>query len=203
MESKVDICNLALIEAKYDNTIESLDEATVAAERCKRLYDTCRRELLAKYPWSFDTKFMELPKELKGTETEENAFLYPKNAIRILRIYSSPMEYERRRFYRMPTDNVRVAFVDGRKSILSKYDRAFVQYIYDEDIEDNFSPSFTRLLYLTIALTLAKLSGASTQDLQLIMLQIQETEREAQSLSVREDDNHIYADEDLYIRVRG
>lgn len=203
MESKVDICNLALIEAKYDTTIESLDEATVAAERCKRLYDTCRREVLSKYPWTFATKFVEVPRELKKTDTGEYSYLYPTKAIRVLKVYSSPSEYERRRFHKVPTDNVRVAYVEGRKSILSRYERAFVEYIYDEDIEDNFSPSFTRLLYLTIALRLAKLSGAAINDLQLIMLQIQEVEKEAQSISVREDDNHIYADEDLYIRVRG
>lgn len=203
MTSKVEICNLALIEARYDETIESLDENSVAAERCKRLYDTCRKEVLSNYPWTFAVKFEELARTGEDVEGHKFAYSYPKDCLRVLNMFSSVDDYRNKNFRTTLPNNNRVAMFGEQKAVLVDSETPFAEYIYDEELEDNFSALFTRLLYLEIALRLAKLAGQSADDVKLIAAQIQEADAKARVQSVGEDDNHLNVEDNYYINVRG
>jgi hypothetical protein len=203
MTSKIDICNLALIEAQYDETITNIDERSVAAERCKRLYDVCRKELLCKYPWSFATKFIELTLLDGKPEGYKYAYIYPSDALKISATYLNEDDFKNKRLSIKKKGSERVGLFDGIKVILSNTKNNFAEIIIDEEVEENFSNLFIRLLYLEIALRLAKLSGADNDYLKLLATQIAQAEQEAKGLSVYEDDNHDSIGDDYYIQVRG
>lgn len=204
MTSKVEICNLALIEAKYDETIESLTERSVAAERCNRLYDVCRRELLCNFPWVFATKFIKLARASEDkVEGALYAYTYPAQAVRIVNIFSSEGDYKTKNTRIKSSDNTRVSYINDQKVILTDYEEPFAEIIYDEQIEENFPPLFVRMLYLEIAIRLAKLSSADSTDMRLLMTQLQTEGEKAKMQSVGEDDNHLCTEDDYYIRVRG
>lgn len=197
----VDICNEALVEAKYDETIAALNEDSVSARRCNRLYDPTRREVLTTFPWTFATRFEELAK--LNIDEPRFVFSYPTKALRILNIYASKEEYLARKCIRFPTDIVRVENINGDKVIVSPYEKCFVEYVYDEENPENFSPLFTRLLYLNLALKLAKLAGADNPFLNLLMNQIVDTENRARAHSITEDENNIHQPyADIYTNVR-
>lgn len=204
MTSRVEICNLALIEARYDETIESLSEKSVAAQRCKRIYDVCRRELLSSYPWVFATKFVKLAKaSLKDVEGASFAFEYPSQALRIVNIFENEGDYKSKNTRLKSATNTRVAYTNGGKYIVTDYEQPFAEIILDEQIEENFPPLFVRLLYLEMALRLAKLAGADRFELNVIMQQIQAEGDKAKVQSLGEDDNHLYYDDEYYIKARG
>ena len=204
MTSKVEICNLALVEAKYDETIESLTERSVAAERCNRLYDVCRRELLCNFPWVFATKFVKLARVSEDkVDGALYAYAYPKQAVRIVNIFRNEKDYKIKNFRIKFPDNTRVAYIDNQKVILTNYNEAFAEIIYDEQIEENFPPLFVRMLYLELAVRLAKLSSADSTDMKLLISQLQAEGDKAKMQSVGEDDNHLCIEDDYYIRVRG
>ena len=204
MTSKVDICNLALIEAKYDETIESLDEHSVAGERCKRLYDVCRKEILCSYPWSFANKIVKTPKVAEDVDGFKYAYSYPKDCLRVLNVYTDERGFGVKNFVDRLPENTRVALYNGAKVIACNYEEPFIEYVYDEELEGNFSQLFIRLLYLEMALRLGKLAGMDNDDLKLIAAQVQQAADLARVQSTVESDNHLSLIEDsYYINVRG
>lgn len=52
----VDICNRALLRIGEKQTISALDDASVGAQVCSAIYEQCRDELLASFPWPFASK---------------------------------------------------------------------------------------------------------------------------------------------------
>lgn len=203
MPSKVEICNLALIEAGYDETISNTNEHSVSSERCNRIYDVCRRELLVSYPWVFATKFLSLARLNEKVDGFEYVYAYPYNVLRVLNVFANVADYRNKNNREEVGSQDRVAYVNGRKVIPSNYSEAFAEVIIDEQISENFPPMFTRLLYLDMALRLAKLAGSNTGILQLIEQQRQQAEEVARKQSVGEDDNNIcVADFDEYVNVR-
>lgn len=203
MSSKVDICNLALIEARYDETIESLDERSVAAERCKRLYDVCRKEVLCSYPWSFATKFKELARVGEDVDGYKCAYAYPGDCLRIAALYKDRRDYQQKSLRVNAPNNIRVGYLNAAKVVFSNEDAPFAEYIVDEDVEDNFPQTFIRLLYLEISMRLAKLAGVETDDLKLLASQVSDAQSQARMQSVGEDDNHLNVEDNHYINARG
>lgn len=204
MTSKVDICNLALVEAKYDETIESLDEHSVASERCKRLYDICRKEVLCSYPWSFANKRVKTPRVAEDIEGFKYAYSYPADCLRVLNVYKDDTGFKVKNFTDRLPENTRVALHEGVKVVACNYEEPFIEYVYDTELEGNFSQLFVRLLYLEMALRLGKLAGMDNDDLKLIAAQIQQAADLARVQSSVESDNHLDIIEDnYYINVRG
>ena len=110
---KIDICNNALIEAHQDATITNIDEDSVEAERCRRIYDFTRRELLSAYPWTFATKFVKLARVKEDIEGYKFAYKYPKEALRINDFYINETAYKARNFIPFDLIDAKVALVDG------------------------------------------------------------------------------------------
>lgn len=202
MTSIVEICNQALIEAKYDETIESLDENSVAAERCKRLYDVCRKEILSTYPWAFATRFVKVARIGEDIDGYKYIYSYPKDCLRITGLFRDESDYKVRRFRPRVLEQMRVISFSGTKGIACNEETPFVEYIYNEELEVNYPPLFVRLLYLEMAVRLAKLSGADRDDIKFIVAQALEAANMARTQSVGEDDNHLRLEDNYYIDVR-
>jgi hypothetical protein len=56
MATDVDICNLALLRIGTRSSIGALNEGSVEANACARLYPLARDTILAEHPWSFAAK---------------------------------------------------------------------------------------------------------------------------------------------------
>lgn len=203
MTSKTEICNLALIEAGYDETITNMDERSVSAERCNRLYDVCRKEILVGYPWVFASKFVSLARLKETIEGFDYVYAYPDDALRVVNVFENVSDYKNKNNREKLGSQERVAYLNGRKVIPSNYEQAFGEIIVDEKLEDKFPPMFTRMLYLDMSIRLAKLAGADNTRIQLLVAQFQQAEAVARMQSVGEDDNNVCAhDFDEYINVR-
>lgn len=202
MVSKTDICNRALVEAKYDIAIESMTEKSVAAERCNRLYDSCRKSLLSQYPWVFATKRIKLARISEEVEGYKYAYVYPRDCLTMRAVYLNEQDFKFKHLRISPVNNTRVFNINGTKVLGCDYEDPFLEYTFDEQTEENFSELFTRCLEFEIALPLAKLSGADGSDLQLIAAQREQMKAMAEAQSVAEDDNHLRVYDDDYILVR-
>lgn len=88
MATETDLANLAL--GHLGNArITDLSEPTVAAEHCRRMWDTCRDALLRQYPWNFASRRVRLP------------------------VLSAAPEFEWQRQYQLPSDCLKVLEVNG------------------------------------------------------------------------------------------
>ena len=84
MTTEEDICNNALGMAHQDVTITSLTEDSVAARRCNRIYDQCRKVMLQIFPFGFATKVVQLNKIDKTVKSGFiYAYQYPSVALQI------------------------------------------------------------------------------------------------------------------------
>ena len=199
---KIDICNSALIEAHQDATITNIDEASPEAERCRRIYDSTRREILSMYPWSFANKFVKLARVSDNVEGYKYAYKYPSEALRINNFYVSEEAYIARKFIPFDFVDAKVSVINGEKCILCDYETPFVSENLDIEKETLFPDSFCRLLYLFMALKITKMAGTSRDIRDEINSEI------AQQLSIvatatnRENlDNKDYLN--YYVDVRG
>jgi hypothetical protein len=160
---KIDICNYALIEAHQDATITNLDENSVEAERCRRIYDATRRELLSVYPWSFATKFLKLARVSEDVEGYKYAYKYPDEALRINDFYVNETAYKAKNFIPFDLVDAKIAIVNGDKCICCDYEEPFVSENVDVSDEKLLPESFCRLFYLFMAQKITKMAGAKAE----------------------------------------
>lgn len=157
---KIEIWNAALTEAHQDSTISSPDERSPDAERCNRIYDPTRRELLAMYPWSFARKYVKLARFKPDVEGYKYAYKYPTEALRINDFYISEEAFKARNFIPFEHAEAKVAMVDGIKCILCDFEQPFVSENIDVTEESLFPQTFARLLYLFMAMKITKMAGS-------------------------------------------
>src|SRR5688500_4621637 len=83
MASVVEICNLALTHVR-GGSINSLDEASVQAQRCKLFYEIARDQALADATWGFNHALVALA-ELEDVEVFNwaHAWTYPSDCLHI------------------------------------------------------------------------------------------------------------------------
>ena len=199
---KTSICNSALIEAEQDTTISSMDEASPSAERCRRIYDPTRCELLAQYPWTFAQKLVKLARVSEDVEGYKYAYKYPTEALRINDVYLSEAMYRLRQGIIFDKADAKVGMVNGEKCILCDYEEPFVCENIDVKDESLFPAHFTKLLYLTMAGKIAKMSGTTDQIKDRIAQNIALQESYCATVTNREDS--VAANEhNYYVEVRG
>jgi hypothetical protein len=196
---KIDICNAALIEAHQDATITNIDESSPEAERCRRIYDSTRRELLSMYPWSFANKFVKLARVSSNVDGYKYAYLYPSEALRINGIFVSEEAYKARKYISFDFAEAVISDVDGKKCILCDYETPFVFENIDITKESFFPETFCRLMYLYMALKITKMAGVGDDVRKEIRAEIQEQVSIAATISNREelrpvDENNYYVD---------
>ena len=156
---KIDICNNALIEAHQDATITNINEDSVEAERCRRIYDSTRRELLSMYPWTFATKYVKLARVSENCEGYKYAYKYPTEALRINNIYVSEGAFIARNYIPFDLAEAKVAIVNQEKCILCNYEEPFVSENIDIENEGILPEDFCRLFYLFMAQKITKMAG--------------------------------------------
>lgn len=202
MTDRTSICNSALIEAEQDTTITSMDEASPSAERCRRIYDSTRRELLSRYPWTFAQKFVKLARVAENVEGYKYAYKYPTEALRINDIYISEAYYRLRQGYIFDKADARVGIIDKEKCILCDYEEPFICENIDIQNEDLFPAHFERLFYLTMAMKIAKMAGATDGIKTRIAQNLIEQESYC-ATTVNREDSEAKNEYNYYVEVRG
>lgn len=199
---RTSICNSALIEAEQDTTITSMDEASPSAERCRRIYDATRRELLAQYPWTFAQKLVKLARVSEDVEGYKYAYKYPTEALRINDIYLSEAMYRLRRGIVFDEADAKIGIVGDEKCVICDYEAPFISENIDVTDESLFPAHFTKLFYLTLASKIAKMAGATDQIKDRIAQNILTQESYCSTVTNRE--NSVAAnDYNYYVEVRG
>lgn len=149
MASKVDICNMALVQLGQA-TITALTDNTPNAKRCNTLYDLVRKIVLEAHPWNGSTKMVALS---QVAETPVFKWTY---------------------VHQLPTDCLRVLFTDqdvngerkweqmGSK-IYSDYADLSIKYVYNNEDTTLFSPGLVVALSARLEAELAyPVSGSAT-----------------------------------------
>ncbi len=149
MASKVQICNMSLVQLGQA-TIVDLTDATTNAKRCNALYDLIRKIVLEAHPWNGCTKMVALS---QVAETPVYKWTY---------------------VHQLPTDCLRVIESDqdingerqwvqmGRK-IYSNFSDLNITYIYDNEDTTLFSPGLVVALSARLEAELAyPVTGSAT-----------------------------------------
>lgn len=156
MYTKVDICNIALVNFG-NGRITSLDEKTESARVLNLMYDSCRQTLLAEFPWNFAVNYEPLA-NIAGVEHPLYSYVYkyPLSALKILKVYNSPLELQDRACIR----NYEVFSSQGRSCIATNVENAKCMFIEDVTNTGIMTPSFiTCLSYLLAARVAEALTG--------------------------------------------
>ena len=135
MTTKVNICNVALVELGAD-TITSLEDDTKSSRQCNQVYDAERRKLLRTHPWNFAIGRQALPRLVTSPSFEYTyEYTLPSDCLRALKLYNSNERFS----------------VEGQKLLTNE---AAPKLIYIKDVTDPqlFDATFADLLSLSIAL---------------------------------------------------
>jgi hypothetical protein len=132
--SKVEICNLALIELGAD-TIASLNDDTKEARACNLIYESERKKLLRSHPWNFAIGRQSLAL-LSTSPSFEYLYQFPlpTDCIRALYLYNS-----------------REAFVVEGGYLLTNELAPKLIYIKDITDPNTFDSAFVELFSLSLA----------------------------------------------------
>ena len=197
---KTYVCNQALMEMGVDASIESMDERSVYAERCNRLYDSVLRSLLSQYYWSFTEKLVTLARISDEVLGYDYAYSYPSEAYRINNVYLSEADYKAKRVI-PEIQKWTVSTVNGSKCILSNSEIPFASISIEPVISD-CPESFIRVFVLKMAEQLSKVSGTDDAVLQRIKSDLQYELAMGLMSSSRESNNQV-SEDNPYVDVRG
>lgn len=189
IDSPVDLCNLALNKIKQAN-IESLDEQSLQAERCRLVYNHVRRNLLSQYNWTFAIdrealtlkavspnikQMQEKEKEekqdpdIKAATEDDTLFEYnykyslPSDFIRLIGVYSS------NGYPLISTTAQKMPYVLEGKYILTNHNKIKLKYIKDVINITRWSPQFTNVMVLALAAELTQVfNDSSTFEQQIL-----------------------------------
>jgi len=81
-QSDVSICNLALFRIGHSQRINSLNEASVAAELCKVIYPIVRDQVLESFDWSFARKRVALASVGDEPTNWDYQYQYPSDCLK-------------------------------------------------------------------------------------------------------------------------
>lgn len=147
--SEVAICNLALYRVGHTQRIDSLTEASVAAELCKELYPLCRDRLLESYPWTFAKKRVDLAEVGDEPTNWEYQYQYPTDCLKVRAIVIEGT--------RQPTPANKIPFeimqntVNEGLSICTDQDLAEIVYTAKVTNTRMFTPGFVDALAWMLA----------------------------------------------------
>lgn len=171
MSSEIEVCNIALAQIGV-LSINSLDEASRAAQLCKLHYPVLRDSLLRATTWNFATRIEPLALTTKEVFDWVFVYSYPINCHKIMRIIP---DYEtvnsdsgglrpREALYNYHTINLaepeyKIFNIDGDRVIASNYENLRAEFnlkVVDPGVMPiNFRLALSYLLAMTIAIPLA------------------------------------------------
>lgn len=164
--NSTEICNMAL-SYLGQGRINSIDDMSEEARKCKVHYDHDRRRMLTAYPWGFAKhveKLAAFPETVPGWDV---VYAYPAACLSVLYVYNNA---NARRKETEPED-YEIVTLDNRKGIATDVQEAWVEYT--EDVKDpvNFSEEFveglTHLLASSIAVGITGNANIAVQHMQL------------------------------------
>lgn len=201
MTTVTDICNEALGIAKQDSTIVTLDDNTVPANRCRRFYSSCKKEVLQMFPWLGARKVQYLA-STGGTSAAGYGYVYsyPSNALKIISV--TPDGFSSDRLY--PENEYAVFIGDDLKSkeIHTNYDKAKVEYTVNIPDENTFSPLLAALIAAYLATKLGKIYKLSNDDMKDVFEYYSFIKSQAEEMSAN-DDRMPFDTYNDYVTARG
>ena len=165
-----DICNMALAFIAKGR-ISSMDEQTEQGRQCKLFYDITKRDLLRNYTWGFAKKIDKLA-EL--TQSEKNPYWvyiysYPQKCVAVRKIFDKDTGKEVLAGQQEEWDLFMVK--DNVLGVGCNVPRAYLEYTYDVDDANLFSPDFVDAFAHMLAFNICiQLTGNS--DLQQTQYQL-------------------------------
>ena len=165
--TRVSICNHAL-SLIGDRGITGFDENTATAERCRSLYDQTRKSILRDHPWSCAKKRAILaPITTHPSFGYAHAFPLPRDFIRII------------------SANTECYEIEGRH-ILANQNQINLEYIFDNDNEDEWDSMLVEAMALKLASRLSKPNTGSDAAGQSALAEYERLLRRARAINAQE-----------------
>lgn len=152
MISEVSICNLALFRIGHTQRIDSLTEASVAAELCNILYPIVRDRIIEAGDWSFARKRVTLASVGDPPDNWAYQYQYPSDCAKARSIEVSGL--------RNPHSGQRIPFevmantVNEGRSICCDQEQAVLVYTAAVTNTALFAPAFVNAIAWALALEL-------------------------------------------------
>ena len=200
MESKVDICNLALTHLRVGTTISSLEEGSQEAIVCNQFFEMSRRDVLRGYRWPFATVFRKLSLvEEKPSDEWRYSYRYPVNCLKIIRIksYTRNDSHQSRVSFKIVQDDSGLLIYTDKKS-------AEIEYIKDTDSIRLFPDDFILALSFRLAYYLATriVTGDTGSSMRQELLQYYEHEIQKARNNASNEEQDDQRPLPKYIRAR-
>jgi hypothetical protein len=177
MASVIDICNLALGNIREDS-INSLDEQSKAAQVCKQRYELAVQYVLRDFPWNFASQTVALALHTEQPKEWLYAYVLPSKCLNARRIVPNiNLAQDRTIYYHFDQneldslatpDKHKIPFEIGRTStgvpaIFTNQPEAFLLYTVDEKDPNRYDSMFVELLawYLSVMIAVP-IVGAET-----------------------------------------
>ena len=164
--NSTDICNMALSYIGQGR-INSIDDASEEARKCKVHYDHDRRRMLTAYPWGFAKRIGKLALYLNEVPGWDYAYAYPAECLSVLYIYDAESA---RKKETEPAD-YEIVTIGGCKGIATDVQEAWAEYTGDEKDPEIFSEEFieglAHLLASSIAMGVTGNATIAAQHMQL------------------------------------
>ena len=147
MTTATDLANLALGHLGCAR-ISDLEETSVAAEHCRRMWDNCRDRLLRQYPWNFAIRRARLTPLAQIPEFEwARAWQLPGDCLKVLEVNGCPAGVGNTPF-QLEGQAILSNFGDCRLKYIrrvegvSSWDAAFCE-LFSYELAKDIAPSFT------------------------------------------------------------
>lgn len=192
-----EICNMALAYLGKGR-ISSIDEQTETARQCKLFYSYTKKKLLREYAWGFAKRSERLAQLDSVVPAWEYVYAYPSKCIAVRKIYSceETLDVINRHIrvveskHIMPDEKDKYEILMISDNVLGvgcDVAQAWLDYTYDVDDADMFSPDFvealTHLLASNMAIQLTGNMNMKQSEFQLA----QNSLRRAQYTAAAED----------------
>ncbi|WP_299546982.1 hypothetical protein [uncultured Tateyamaria sp.] len=149
---EVHICNLALGHIGHSTVIQSFDENSNAALRCRLVYDKARDAVLEDMDWSFARRFVTLALAGEAPSFWDFSYAYPDDCLKVRWLYDK--RYDRQSDSRVPYE-VGLDSDGGTRLIWTGLEFAECRYTQKVTNAGLFPASFVDALSLRIAWEIA------------------------------------------------
>ena len=158
---KVGICNMALSLAGAPDYIQSLDENSVIARRCKLLFEPCVEMVLRKHDWSSAATVTQLAADTSTPTTlYDHSYPIPFDCVKVVSVYGDADYYS-------PYDRWRII---GR-NIETDLDTVYLKYVQMPEDYRTLDILLSEAIAYSIAFHFAPSYIKDKEMLQLLYLQ--------------------------------
>ena len=158
MPSEVDLLNDALSQIGA-SPIVSIDDGSVTANHCQRLYPALRDALIRSHHWNWAMTRVELAQDATPPPFEYNfSFTLPADCLKIVEFNGANLDTTL--LVQFDSHGAFLYKIEGRK-LLTNYGTALIVYMARKTNPDEWDPLFYQVVATWLA---SKLAGAITKD---------------------------------------